>query len=192
MTVVRCSFDGEELKYIEHGDVIALDVVRGLVEPSITKFREKYYLTIRNDEKGYITTSADGLNYQPITTWKFDDGSELGSYNTQQHWVTHTDGLFLTYTRRGADNDHIFRNRAPLFIGRVEPGTLRVIRGSEKILVPERGATLGNFGAANISPHESWVTVAEGIWNDDARRRGAEGALFIARILWSKPNTSVE
>ena len=45
--------------------------------------------------------------------WTFDDGSELGNYNTQQHWVTHSDGLFLVYTRRGADNDDIARHRAP-------------------------------------------------------------------------------
>ena len=39
--------------------------------------------------------------------WRFDDGSPLGSYNTQQHWVTVGGGLFLVYTRKGADNDHI-------------------------------------------------------------------------------------
>jgi hypothetical protein len=50
--------------------------------------------------------------------------------------------------------------------------------------VPERGATLGNFGAAAITESESWVTVCEGVWNDEIRRRGAEGALFLARVRW--------
>jgi hypothetical protein len=36
------------------------------------------------------------------TVLKHDDGAELGSYNTQQHWLSHGDGLFLMYTRRGA------------------------------------------------------------------------------------------
>ena len=49
----------------------------------------------------------------------------------------------------------------------------------------ERGATLGNFGAAPITPRESWVTVGEGVWNDDARKRGATGAIFVSRVLWS-------
>jgi hypothetical protein len=187
-TVVRCSFDGKELKYREHGTELSLNVARGLYEPSLVRFAGRYYLTIRNDKKGYVTVSDDGLHYRPVKPWTFDDGKDLGSYNTQQHWLAHSDGLFLVYTRRGADNDHILRHRAPLFIARVDPKTLQVIRKSERVLVPERGATLGNFGAAAIDERESWVTVAEGVWNDDARKRGAKGAVFLARVIWSKPN----
>ena len=51
-------------------------------------------------------------------------------------------GLFLVYTRRGANNDHIPRNRAPLFIARVDPGKLHVIRATERIAIPERGADI--------------------------------------------------
>ncbi len=80
------------------------------------------------------------------------------------------------------------RHRAPLFIAQVDPSRLRVIRATERILIPERGAALGNFGASAITPHESWVTVAEGVWNDDARKRGATGAVFVARIVWNRPN----
>jgi hypothetical protein len=165
-----------------------IDVERGFVEPSLTQFQGRYYLTIRNDVKGYVAESGDGLNFAPVKEWTFDDGTELGSYNTQQHWVTHSDGLFLVYTRRGADNDHIMRNRAPLFIAQVDTKELHVIRATEQVLIPERGATLGNFGAANISQDESWVTVSEGIWNDAMREKGATGATYIARIKWSSPN----
>lgn len=188
VTVIECSFDGEQLTYRRHGNVMSLNVVRGLVEPSVVKFCGRYFLTIRNDVKGYVTVSDDGLNYLDIKPWTFDDGNELGSYNTQQHWLAHSDGLFLIYTRRGAKNDHIFRHRAPLFIAQVDPDKLQVVRETERILIPERGATLGNFGAAAISETESWVTVAEGVWNDAARKRGADGSLFVARVIWSKPN----
>jgi hypothetical protein len=191
VTVVQCAFNGSELRYLRHGNEMELDVVRGLVEPSITRFREKYYLTLRNDEKGYVTVSDDGLNFAPIKPWTFDDGTELGSYNTQQHWATHSDGLFLCYTRRGGDNDHIFRHRAPLFIAQVDPKTLIVLRATERILIPERGATLGNFGVTEIDERETWVTVSEGMWTDDARRRGAKGATFLVRLIWSKPNRLV-
>jgi len=191
VTVVRCTFDGEQLTYKQHGSVMSLNVVRGLVEPSLVEFRGRYYLTIRNDVKGYVTASDDGLNYDAIKPWTFDDGKELGSYNTQQHWLAHSDGLFLVYTRRGADNDHVFRHRAPLFIAQVDPENLYVVRSTERVLIPERGATLGNFGAAAISERESWVTVAEGVWTDAARRRGADGSLFVARVLWSKLNRMV-
>jgi len=188
VTVVRCSFDGQQLKYIEHGTELSLNVVRGLCEPSLAFFEGRYFMTIRNDVKGYITVSGDGLQFDPIKPWTFDDGAELGSYNTQQHWVGHSQGLFLSYTRRGADNDHIMRHRAPLFIAQIDPDKLQVIRDTERVLIPERGATLGNFGASAISESESWVTVAEGIWSDDARRRGAKGAVFVARVIWGTPN----
>lgn len=188
VTVARYSFDGRHLRYLERGNTLIQDEARGLAEPSLTRFGNKYYLTVRHDLRGYVSTSNDGLHYSPLQPWTFDDGAELGSYNTQQHWVTHGQGLFLVYTRRGADNDHIPRHRAPLFMAQVDPQRLCVLRSTERILVPERGATLGNFGAAQVSPEESWVTVSEGVWNDAARQRGATGATFVARIVWATTN----
>ena len=39
VTVLRCAFDGERLTYIEHGDELHLDVVRGLCEPSLRRWK---------------------------------------------------------------------------------------------------------------------------------------------------------
>lgn len=196
VTVARCSFDGETLRYLEHGSELHIDdKTRGLHEPSLTRFGDNYYLTIRNDKRGFVTRSQDGLNFEPIQTWKFDDGRDLGNYNTQQHWVTHSDALYLVYTRRGADNDHVFRHRAPLFIAQVDPQTLRVIRATEQVLVPERGARLGNFGVTHVSPEETWVTVSEWMqtWGPDhimkvGNKYGSDGSVFVARIHWARPN----
>ena len=187
-TVVECRFDGNELSFLKQGNVLRLEVARGLYEPSLTQFDGRYYLTLRNDEHGYVSVSDDGLQFAEPKPWTFDDGAELGSYNTQQHWLTHSEGLFLVYTRRGADNDHIVRHRAPLFMARVDPQKAVVLRASEKIVVPERGAEMGNFGASAINANESWVTVSEGMFMKDSAKRGAEGATFVARIVWSKPN----
>ena len=189
--VARCRFDGETLRYIEHGSEHSIDVTRGLYEPSLTYHGEKYWLTMRNDQKAYMAVSDDGLHFSEAKPWLFDDGEEIGSYNTQAHWVSHSDGLYLVYTRRGADNDHIIRNRAPLFMSRVDTETRRLIRDSEVVVVPERGAMLGNFGAAAISPTESWVTVGEGM-HGDAAKYGANGSVFVAKIKWSRPNKDFE
>jgi hypothetical protein len=134
------------------------------------------------------TVSHDGLHYPAIKPWTFDDGNELGSYNTQQHWLAHQEGLFLAYTRRGANNDHIPRNRAPIFLAQVDPERLCVIRTSERAIIPERGVMLGNFGAAAIDAGESWVTDAEYMAQGQVTPRGANGSVFAARVLWSKPN----
>jgi hypothetical protein len=187
-TVAECQFDGTQMTFVKHGNVLRLAVARGLYEPSLIAFGSRYYLTLRNDERGYVSVSDDGLQFGEPKAWTFDDGAELGSYNTQQHWLAHSDGLFLVYTRRGAKNDHIVRHRAPLFMARVDTEKLQIVRSSEKVVVPERGAEMGNFGACRINEQESWVTVSEGMFMKDSKARGAEGTTFVARILWSKPN----
>jgi len=187
-TVLRCAFDGTTLRYLEHGDILRQAIPRGYCEPSLTFFQGMYYLTLRNDERGYVSSSADGLHWGETIPWAFDDGAELGSYNTQQHWATHSNGLFLVYTRRGADNDHVVRNRAPLFIAQVDPQRRCVLRATERIAVPDRGASLGNFAVANISEKETWITVGECMYKPEVVERGADGSVFAARLKWSLPN----
>ena len=179
--VVRCAFDGETLTYQEHGSEHTISTGRGLYEPSLTQFDGRYFLTLRADHSAYVTRGTDGINFEPVREWKFDDGEILGSYNTQQHWVTVGGGLFLVYTRRGADNGHIMRHRAPLFIAQVNPESLRVIRSTERILIPENHATLGNSGICRISDDESWVTCGEGLLRL-GKRKGQLNKLFHVRI----------
>ncbi|MBI0398682.1 sialidase family protein [Cyclobacterium marinum] len=189
VVVCHCSFDGKELRFLKKGNSLKVDNdTRGLHEPSLMEFGGKYFLTIRNDLQGYITTSADGLHYTAIKPWTFDDGSLLGNYNTQQHWVRHSDALFLVYTRKGADNDHVFRHRAPLFMAQVDPEKLAVIRDTEVVLVPERGARLGNFGVTEISPKETWVTVSEWMQPEGVEQYGSDGSVYVAKIKWKKRN----
>ncbi len=189
VTVCRTVFDGNTLKYLQHGDEISIDdETRGIGEPSLTRFEDMFYMTIRHNERAYVTRSRDGLHFEDIRPWRFDDGSELGSYNTQQHWVTHSHGLFLVYTRRGADNDHVFRHRAPLFMAQVDPQRLCVLRHTERILVPERGARLGNFGVTDVTADETWVTVAEWMKPHGCEKYGSDGSVFVARIQWNRAN----
>ncbi len=180
--VCRCRFDGNRLEYVEHGDELSVPAARGLYEPSLTFWGGKYFLTMRNDESGYVAVSDDGLQYAQPIKWHFSDGSDLGNYNTQQHWVTHSSGLYLVYTRRGANNDQVFRHRAPLFMARVNPQSLQVERGTEIELVANRGARLGNFGITTINPDESWVTVAEWMQPDGVERFGSDNSMHVVQL----------
>ncbi len=188
-TVVRCTFDGQTLRYVEHGDELTIADPRGFGEPSLTKFKDRFFLTLRNDRHGWVTSGVDGLRYDEPKKWRFDDGELLGNYNTQQHWVTHRDGLFLVYTRRGADNDHVFRHRAPLFMGRVDPERLCVIRSTERKLTPERGARLGNFGVCDVSPEETWVIAAEWMQPKGCEKYGSNNAIYVVKLKWNRENT---
>jgi hypothetical protein len=191
VTVLRCRFDGQVMRFIEQGSELVLEEGRGVYEPSLTRFQGRFYLTLRNDTAGYVAVSEDGLNFGPLQRWRFDDGTKLGNYNTQQHWVTHRDSLWLVYTRQGAHNDHVFRHRAPLFIAQVDPKTLAVLRATETVLVPERGARLGNFAVCEVSPEETWVTVSEWMQTHSPHivippenAFGADNSVYTARLRW--------
>ncbi|MEZ6043126.1 MAG: exo-alpha-sialidase [Planctomycetaceae bacterium] len=185
--VARCRFDGEKLTYIEHGSELTFAGRRGLYEPSVIGHGGRFYLTMRADESAFVSVSDDGLNYSEPAEWKFDDGEILGSYNAQQHWITHDEALYLAYTRRGANNDHVFRNRAPLFIARVDPDALRVIRSTERVLMSETGLDLaGGFGVVDFSPAETWVVSTEMAFPEE--RRSEPNRIRLSRIIWQEAN----
>lgn len=182
--VVQCRFDGQTLKYMRHGNALSIPIDRGLYEPSLVRFNGRFLMTLRNDRHGYVAASEDGLQFDEPQKWRFDDGQELGNYNTQQHWVVGGGRLYLAYTRKGADNDHVFRHRAPLFIGEVDPQKLCVIRKTERVLVPERGARLGNFGVTRVSDRESWVTVTEWMQPAGVEKHGSDNTIWVAKVTW--------
>jgi len=194
-TVLRCTFDGQTLRYQEHGSELTAPVKRGLYEPSLTEFGGRYFLTMRNDDHGYVSVSEcdDSLKFSKPIKWTFDDGTLLGNYNTQQHWVRHPQhGLWLVYTRKGAGNDHVFRHRAPLFIAKVDTEKLHILRSTERIVVPEKGARLGNFGVTQFSENETWVTVTEWMQGPAPNHydpkplvaRGADNRIWVSKLKW--------
>lgn len=199
ITVLRCSFNGSELRYIEHGNVHTVEEARGLSEPSLVRFKGRYFMTIRHDLRAYVTTSADGLHFGELAPWRFDDGGELGNYNTQQHWLKHGDTLYLVYNRKSELNNGVFRSRAPLYMAKVDEKNLRVCRATERIVFPEKGARTCNFGMADISANESWIVSGEWLegqfshstkgnrfWVNDENINYIRyiGNLLLARVHW--------
>lgn len=191
-----CAFDGEALAIRRTGPPVVHDRGRGLLEPSLVAWRERFFLTLRaEDGHGYVCASDDGLAWSPKQTWQWDDGEPLAMSTTQQHWLPHSDELWLVYTRRDPTNVNVVRWRSPLWMARVDPRTLRLERATERIVLPlvgdgvqdpDRVAIMGNFHPLNVSPGESWVTVGE--WQP---RNGIKGDLLLARIRWSAPNRLV-
>jgi hypothetical protein len=192
VATARCSFDGKKLKIETVGKELRIAKGRGYLEPSMTTLHGRYYLTIRaEDNHGYVATSDDGMTWSTPAAWTWEDGSPVAMSTTQQHWLTHSGGLFLVYTRKDESNADIFRWRAPLYIAAVDREKLRLIRDSEKILLPiardpanaKVVAGMGNFHPVNASPEESWVTVGE-----ETPSNGWHGDLLMARVKWKEPN----
>lgn len=196
VTTVRAAFDGENLQIVETGSELRLDIKRGLLEPSLTVFNGLYYMTIRaEDGHGYVSTSPDGLSWPAMAPWSFDNGELLEMSSTQQRWLTHSDELFLVYTRKTADNPGVARWRAPLFVAQVDTKRNCLLRATEQVVLPLIGdghapgdvvARMGNFHIVNATPQESWITVGEEMPNNSWR-----GDTLLARIRWTKPNTLV-
>lgn len=176
--VMRCTFDGENVKFAEMGNALTMNVDRGLYEPSIVLYKGVYYMTMRNDLCGMVAKSTDGLNYTNMQLWCYKDGSLLQNYNTQQHWMTLGDDLYLVYTRRGADNDRVFRHRAPLFAAKVEG--MKLVPETEVALTPERGARCGNFGVTQYDEGKAAVMVAEWMQPLGCEKHGSNNAIFLS------------
>lgn len=179
--VLRCAFDGETLRLLEIGEPLSLKIPRGLGEPSLIRRGDEYWLTLRNDECGLVARSRDGLRFPEMHLWRWDDGSVLQNYNTQQHWLEVRGDLCLVYTRRTPENGHVFRHRAPLFAARVtEDG--RLVRESETVLTPERGARMGNFGAAPYGDGRGMVMAAEWMQPRGCEARGSDNAVYLTVV----------
>lgn len=189
-----CSFDGNRLAVKRSTkEELRCNAGRGLLEPSLTRFGDRFYMTIRaEDGHGYVAVSDDGLTWQDMKAWTWEDGEALTMSTTQQHWVTHSDGLFLAYTRKAEHNPKVMRWRAPIFMARVDLSRRCLIRATERVVLPLIGdgvskaahvARMGNFHVVNATPEESWVTVGECLPND-----GWRGNTLLARIVWQKQN----
>ena len=164
--------------------IVTHTLARGYAEPSIAKLNGKYYMTIRTDEMGMFAVSDDGLTFAEPRPWTWEDGSLIGNCNTQQHWIVSQNGLFLAYTRSGAHNDHVFRNRAPIFMARFDEERGCLLRDTEVILVPELGARLGNFAAFEPTDKEAWLITAEWMQPAGCEAYGSDNSLWLAKVQW--------
>lgn len=183
VTVFRCSFDGETLSLKEIGnDVEVKEEVRGIGEASIVKHGNRYFLTIRGDTHGYVCASDDGLNFSEPIIWHWDDGEIVPTYNTQSHWMTLKDKLYLVYTRKAGFNDHVFRHRAPLWATEVNTENLTLKRDKEWIVVPERGARLGNFGVSSPDGNVAYVLAAEWMQPIGCEKYGSNNRIWLATL----------
>ncbi|MCP4642436.1 MAG: hypothetical protein GY851_18470 [bacterium] len=159
--VMHAELRDDGLHCLALGNLLRVDTHRGLAEPSIVRFQDRFLMTVRHNERSYVCVSNDGLHYDEPREWLFDDGEPLGNYNTQQHWLAQKDRLYLLYNRRSELGNGVFRHRAPLFIAEVDTEALRVVRDTEQIVFPENGARMGNFNVVNVTENEAWVVTGE-------------------------------
>lgn len=181
----RCRFDGETLSVAEVGNLITHPVPRGFVEPSMTEFDGRFFMTLRaQDGHAHVATSTDGVNWHEPTPWRWDSGEAIDMDQTMTKFIRHADGLFLVYTRITQDNHNVFRHRAPLFMAEIDPDTARLRRSSESTVMANRGFPLGNFSVHQVSPRETWVTAQE--WDRTGKTVDCDNRL--TRIVWQPPN----
>ena len=89
------------------------------------------------------------------------------------------DRLYLIYTRPNGNNDHVFRHRAPLYMARVDPGEVVVLKATERVCISEDGVALGNFGVTQVDENEVWVVTSEYHRDDSPENKNR---VWIAKI----------
>lgn len=187
VTSLIYSFDGQYLRFEKKGSDLKLPVNRGLDEPSVCFFDEKFYMTIRaEDNHAYFSTSDDGLNWGSLVRWKWENGDALIAFSTQQHWLQHNGKIYLVYNRKTEENINVIRWRSPLFIAEFDPKKGCLIKDTEKTVFPMVGdgindpdhvPMMGNFHPCKISDKKAIVTVGEML-----PRAGWKGDTLIAYI----------
>ena len=183
-----CTFNGNMLKPEKVSELFTNPVPRGFAEPSMTSYNGKFYMTLRaEDGFSHVTASNDGMDWRDPQPWSWDDGTPIAMNQTMTKFLTHSDSLYLVYTRITGDNHNVFRNRAPLFIARVDAKKICLVRASERVIFPNKGMPIGNFNIRDVSPLESWVTVAE--W--DRSGRDIPCNILLARIIWNRKNKNI-
>ena len=69
-------------------------------------------------------------------------------------------------------------------VAQVDPESLQVRRSTERVLVPEKFACLGNFGVCTLSDRETLVVTSEFL-RDGTKRAGEANRVILARIRWA-------
>ncbi len=170
-TSFLCEYDGNEITIKRRGSTLELPMGRGLMEPQLFMFNDRFLMTLRTEAgHGFHTVSPDGLNWQPMQAWSFEDGELLHMINNQQHWLQQDGKLYLIYNRKLPYNQHIVRWRSPLLIAEVDPEKMVLLRATEQVvfpIMPEdtnaefKAALYGNFHPYRLSDKVSLVSVGE-------------------------------
>jgi hypothetical protein len=66
-------------------------------------------------------------------------------------------------------------------MAQVDPKALRVIKVTERVILPAKEATLGNSGVCRISAQESWITCGEGLLRR-GQRKGELNKVHVVRV----------
>ena len=180
--VIRCGFDGTTLTYKSISNELYFNVRDGIGEGSLVKLNGRYYLTIRNYDHGIWSVSDDGEHFTQPTVWRWDTGLDLPTYNTQSHLLKCGGKLYLVYTRRAGNNDHVFRNRAPLFMAEVNTENMTVLHTTERIVIPERGARLGNFDVTQFDDDHAMIIAAEWMQPVSCTRYGSDNTIWLCDV----------
>ncbi len=183
VATVRYRIENSGLVFDGMGNILELQAGRGLLEPSVIRLADgRFAMTLRaEDNNGYCTVSDDGLLWEEIKPWRFDDGSELVMSTTQQHWMRLGEKVFLLYTRKAPETQNVFRYRSAVFAAEAIPDKALLKKDTEKmVLAPQTRhnavGLLGNFHVAQIDDNSAVVTDAYLFEYTSERLFGENGA----------------
>ena len=154
-------------------------------------------------KQSYYSFDRGGFHFVVLDACFRGDGQPYGRKNSKWNdanipaaeleWLaadvkaTEKPVIVFAHQRLDVSSNHVFRHRTPLFIARVDPDRLCVLRETEQILMPETGFDLGGgFGVIEVSPSETWIVISE--MGFPKNRQDELNRVRLAKVLWSQPN----
>ena len=163
---------------------------RGAVEPTIAQFPDGRILMVlrgSNDVrpelpgyKWYTISNDEGRSWEPVRPWTYSDGTPFFSPSSMSQLLKHSDGSYYWLGNISPGNPKGNSPRYPLVIGKVDPESLLLEKGSVFIVDDRQSGedemtTLSNFHSHedrktnDILLHLSrWATRGQSDWTADA------------------------
>lgn len=162
---------------------------RGAVEPTICQFPDGRILMVMrgsNDVKPqlpgrrwYTVSRDEGESWDPVRPWTYADGTDFYSPSSMSQLLRHSNGETWWIGNISETNPRGNSPRWPLVMGRVDPRTLLLERGTVTVVDTRRegeweGMTLSNFHAhedrvtREVLVHVSRFQTQKGLWTADA------------------------
>ncbi|HOS44435.1 MAG TPA: sialidase family protein, partial [Armatimonadota bacterium] len=141
---------------------------RGAVEPTIAQFPDGRILMVlrgSNDAKPHLpgyrwyTVSHDeGDSWAPVRPWTYDTGEAFFSPSSMSQLLTHSSGAYYWLGNISPTNPSGNAPRYPLYLGRVDPGSLRLVKDSLCEIDTRRPGEHEAMTLSNFHAHEDRVT----------------------------------
>jgi hypothetical protein len=162
--------------------------LRGAFEPTVVEFpggRMLVVLRANDGHKWYAVSRDGGLTWGDVKPWTYADGSPFYSPSSFSQLVKHSDGTLYWFGNITTEKPNGNNPRYPLVVGRVDPETLLLEKGSILVIDDRREGDspllqLSNFNLVEDRPSGDFLLRMPR--RDDGVKPALPGSVHLYRV----------